>query len=465
MLKQYSQFFKGLMCLHDLFFVSLAWWLAYLVRFHTDLLTEPEPYVFRHYVAAWLLIVVSWGVVFQLLDLYRPRRISTYWVEAADIAKGSLVALLIFLGVIFLLRDIVVSRFVVIFFFILSVILLQLSHIIFREALRLLRRRGYNLRHTLVIGSAAQAKDLIEKLQWHRHLGLRIVGAYLTDASPAGEALADVKLLKEPAEAMELVRSGADQVFVTLPFGEVGRLREIREWLGDEPITLYFVPDLAEFVSLRGRIEEFEGLPIISLQDSPLYGWNSVIKRVVDLFLGSAALIFFCPLMGLIAIGIKLTSAGPILYRQERTGLDGRRFQMLKFRTMGEAAEKISGPVWATPDDPRVTALGRWLRRASLDELPQLINVIKGEMSLVGPRPERPPFVEQFRETLPKYLLRHKVKAGMTGWAQVHGWRGQTPLEKRLEYDLYYIENWSFWLDLKILARTLLRGFLHRNAY
>jgi Undecaprenyl-phosphate glucose phosphotransferase len=465
MLKQHNQFFKGLMCLHDLFFVSLAWWLAYLVRFHTDLLPEPEPYVFRHYIVGWILIVMSWGAVFQLLDLYRPRRISTYWAEAVDIAKGSSVALLIFLGVIFLLRDVELSRFVVIFFFVLSLFLLQISHIIFREGLRFLRRAGYNLRHTLVIGSAAQAKDLIERLQWHRHLGLRIGGAYLTDASPAGEEWANVKLLRRPAEAMELVHSGADQIFVTLPFGEVARLREIREWLGDEPITLYFVPDLAEFVSLRGRIEEFEGLPIISLQDSPLYGWNSVIKRVVDLFLGAAALIVFSPMMGLIAIGIKLSSSGPILYRQQRTGLDRKSFQMLKFRTMVEDAEKISGPVWAAPDDPRVTGLGRWLRRLSLDELPQLINVIKGEMSLVGPRPERPSFVEQFRETLPKYLLRHKVKAGMTGWAQIHGWRGQTPLEKRLEYDLYYIENWSLWLDLKILARTLLHGFLHRNAY
>ncbi len=465
MLKRHSQFFKGLMCLHDLCFVSLAWWLAYLVRFHTDLLSAAEPYVFRHYVVAWILILVFWAIVFQLLGLYRPRRISTYWAEAADIVKGSLLALLIFLGMIFLLRDIVLSRLVVILFFVCSLFFLQVSHVVFREGLRLLRRRGYNLRHTLIIGSSVQAKGLIQKLQWHRHLGFRIVGAYLTDGRPAGEALEDVRLLKDPAEAMEIVRSGADQVFVTLPFGEVGRLREIRDWLGDEPITLHFVPDLAEFVNLRGRIEEFDGLPIISLQDSPLYGWNSLLKRVVDLSAGGIALVLFSPLMVLIGLGIKLTSSGPVLYRQERTGLDGKKFQLLKFRTMVEDAEKISGPVWASPDDPRATSLGRLLRRTSLDELPQLINVIKGEMSLVGPRPERPAFVEQFRGTVPKYLLRHKVKAGMTGWAQVNGWRGQTPLEKRLEYDLFYIENWSLWFDLKILALTFFRGFLHRNAY
>ena len=181
--------------------------------------------------------------------------------------------------------------------------------------------------------------------------------------------------------------------------------------------------------------------------------------------LGIFGSVLASPLMLLIGLGVKLTSSGPVLYRQERTGLDGRKFQMVKFRTMVEDAEKITGPVWANRDDPRVTPFGRWLRRTSLDELPQLFNVIKGEMSLVGPRPERPLFVEQFREAVPKYLLRHKVKAGMTGWAQVNGWRGQTPLEKRLEYDLYYIENWSLGFDLKILLLTLFRGFLHRNAY
>jgi Undecaprenyl-phosphate glucose phosphotransferase len=375
-----------------------------------------------------------------------------------------LLALLIFLGMIFLLRDIVLSRFVVIFFFACCVVFLCVSHVVFREGLRFLRRRGYNLRHTLIIGSWVQAKGLIQKLQWHSHLGLHIVGAYLTEGAPTGEALEGVRVLKNPAEAMELVHAGADQVFVTLPFGEVGRLREIRNWLGNETVTLHFVPDLAEFVNLRGKIEEFDGLPIISLQDSPFYGWNSLLKRILDLSLGSITLILFSPLMILIGLGIKLASSGPVLYRQERTGLDGKKFQMLKFRTMIEDAEKISGPVWASRDDPRVTPSGRWLRRASLDELPQLFNVIKGEMSLVGPRPERPAFVEQFRGTIPKYLLRHKVKAGMTGWAQVNGWRGRTPLDKRLEYDLYYIENWSLWFDLKILARTLFLGFLNRNA-
>jgi exopolysaccharide biosynthesis polyprenyl glycosylphosphotransferase len=221
---------------------------------------------------------------------------------------------------------------------------------------------------------------------------------------------------------------------------------------------------LAEFAKLRGRVEEFEDLQIVTLQASPFEGWNAILKRSVDLVVGSVALGFFSPLMALISLGVRLSSPGPVLYKQERMGLDGNRFQMLKFRTMVLEAEKSTGPVWAKRNDPRVTRVGYWLRCTSLDELPQLINVLRGEMSLVGPRPERPLLIEQFRKSIPKYMLRHKVKAGMTGWAQINGWRGDTSLEKRIEHDIEYIESWSLSRDLKILALTILRGFVHKNA-
>jgi len=225
------------------------------------------------------------------------------------------------------------------------------------------------------------------------------------------------------------------------------------------------VPDVFGLASLRGGIEEFETLPIIHLRESPLYGWNRVLKRGVDLVGGAVALAAALPVMLAIAAAVRLNSSGPVLYRQERMGLDGRRFQMLKFRTMGVDAEKDTGPQWTTPDDPRRTSLGAFLRRTSLDELPQLVNVLRGDMSLVGPRPERPSFVEEFRRRVPGYMLRHKVKAGITGWAQINGWRGNTSLEKRIEYDLYYIERWSLGFDLAILLRTMWLGFRNRNAY
>ena len=229
--------------------------------------------------------------------------------------------------------------------------------------------------------------------------------------------------------------------------------------MGDEPVTVHFVPDLGALAKLRGSMEEFDGLSIMTLQSSPLYGWNSIIKRSMDVVLGALALGLFSPLMLLIAAAIKFTSPGPVLYRQERMGLDGQRFEMLKFRTMIHDAEQVTGPVWAQNNDPRVTRVGYWLRQMSLDELPQLFNVIKGEMSLVGPRPERPPLIEEFRKTIPGYMLRHKVKAGMTGWAQINGWRGNTSLPTRIAHDIDYIERWSVWRDVKILTATLLGGF------
>jgi Undecaprenyl-phosphate glucose phosphotransferase len=465
MLKRYSEFFKSLMLVNDLMFLTVSWWLAYLLRFDANLPFLPEAHVFRHYVIAWLLLLIVYAGVFLGLDLYRPRRISTHWREVADLFKGAALAMLIFLGVIFLLHEIVLSRFVVIFFWVLSLTVFNLSHLLVREALRFLRRRGKNLRHVVVIGSPAEATWLVHKLQWYRHLGLAVIGAHLIGRREPIEKRTGVPLIENRDELLSMIRCGRiDQVFLTFPLQESARLAEVQDWLGDEPVTMSYVPDLAEFAKLRGRVEEFEDLQIVTLQASPFEGWNAILKRAVDLLLGSLAVTLFSPLMALIALSIRVTSPGPILYRQERMGLDGNRFQMLKFRTMIHEAEKSTGPVWASRNDPRVTWLGRWLRRTSLDELPQLVNVLRGEMSLVGPRPERPLLIEQFRKSIPKYMLRHKVKAGMTGWAQINGWRGNTSLEKRIEHDIEYIESWSLGRDLKILALTVFRGFVHRNA-
>jgi Undecaprenyl-phosphate glucose phosphotransferase len=464
-LKQRSEFFQSLMMLNDLCFLSVAWWLAYFIRFETDFFPEPEPHVFAHYMIGWLIILIVWAVVFYWLDFYRPRRLSGHTRELVDVVKASSLALLIFFGVLFLLRSVVLSRIVVVFFALLSFSFLNLSHIVFREGLRILRRRGYNLRHVLIIGTPRQVDELAQKLHAYRQFGLRIAGVYLIRQAGPGLMGFEGRYLKDPTELNRLVKSGAiDQVFVTLPLEQAGELNEIQQWLDDEPITLHFIPDLGELAKLRGRMEEFDGLPIISLQSSPLQGWNSIVKRIMDLSVGGLALTVFSPLMLLIAAGIKLTSSGPVFYRQERMGLDGKRFRILKFRTMVKNAEQATGPVWATSNDPRVTSFGRILRASSLDELPQLINVIKGEMSLVGPRPERPVLIEYFRKSIPGYMLRHKVKAGMTGWAQVNGWRGNTSLESRIQHDLDYIGNWSLWRDLKILALTVFGGFRNKGV-
>ncbi|MGH7851891.1 MAG: undecaprenyl-phosphate glucose phosphotransferase [Candidatus Binatia bacterium] len=453
------------MRLSDLLFVSVAWWLAYGLRFHSPLFSAAENYVVRHYVVAWLIILLVWAAVFAAFDFYRPRRLSTHWREILDLIKCSALALLIFLGILFLVREIVLSRIVVVLFWTGTLFLLNVSHLLMREGLRFFRRRGYNLRHMVIAGTAEPSVRLLESLNLHRHLGHRVIALYPMDDTVGASIGGNVKVITDRAEFLSAVRSGqVDGVFVALPLEQSARIREIQQWFADEPIDLYFVPDLGKLSKVHGNVEEFDGMQIISLRAAGLYGWNSLLKRGMDLTIGAVALLLSLPTMLVIAVTVKLTSFGPVLYRQQRMGLDGRRFEMLKFRTMVADAENMTGPVWSIDDDPRVTYVGRWLRRTSLDELPQLLNVLRGEMSLVGPRPERPPLIEEFRKTIPKYMLRHQVKAGMTGWAQVNGWRGNTSLERRIEHDLEYIENWSLGRDVKILALTLLAGFRGRRA-
>ena len=261
-----------------------------------------------------------------------------------------------------------------------------------------------------------------------------------------------------------LAERPVDQVIIALPMEDQPLVKALMERLALSTVDVKVVPDLYQYITLCGGLEEFGGLPIISLQGGPLHGWNLIAKRAFDILVALGVLLLTSPVMLLVAAVVKLTSHGPVLFRQERMGLDGETFHILKFRTMRLDAE-VAGAQMASSGDPRRTPVGAFLRATSIDELPQLFNVLVGDMSLVGPRPERPVFIEEFKRQIPRYHLRHKVKAGITGWAQVNGLRGQTSIQKRIEYDLYYIENWSLLLDLKILVRTALGGFLSKNAY
>jgi Undecaprenyl-phosphate glucose phosphotransferase len=291
---------------------------------------------------------------------------------------------------------------------------------------------------------------------------VRVVG-YLDDRIPVGERIEGKEVLGGCETVTRvLVDYRVDQLFLALPLEAHHEVLKVLNAIEGELVDVKMVPDVLQFVTLRAAVEELEGLPVISLAQSPITGWARLLKRGMDLLLAALGLVVLAPALGVIALLIRLTSSGPVLYRQERTGLDGRTFDILKFRTMPESAEAESGPVWSPRGDQRPTRIGRMLRRVSLDELPQLWNVLTGDMSLVGPRPERPFFVTQFKTLIPQYMLRHKVKAGLTGWAQVNGLRGSTSLEKRIEYDLYYIQNWSLALDVKILILTLYRAWQHR---
>jgi len=337
--------------------------------------------------------------------------------------------------------------------------------LILRNGLRMVRRKGYNLRYILGVGEGAALETLISRLDKFPELGLKVVGVATYEKSLYKE-IAGKKVLGHFDQIHELIKqTHADKVLISLPRNQYGEMDRILEGLKDETIDIQLVPDVHEYVTLGCEIEDFDGLPIVNLNDSPLAGWGALAKRATDFLVGAVILVALLPFLILIAMLVKWTSKGPIFFKQERMGLDGQTFQMLKFRSMRSDAEESTGAVWAKPNDNRRTRFGSFLRATSLDELPQLWNIVIGDMSLVGPRPERPIFVKQFRQEIPHYMLRHKVKAGLTGWAQVNGWRGNTSLERRIECDLFYIRNWSYFFDLKIIALTLWKGFVHKNAY
>jgi len=468
-LKQHHQLFQGLFFFADMLVVSAAWVLAYYLRFEWGPISAPKGTPpMANYLPMVLFVWVIWGVALRGFGLYHMTRGTQAIHETIRVAQASTLALLVFMSVAFLFweKDYSFSRGVFFYFWLLAVAMLVAERLALRQVLALFRARGYNLRHVLIIGSGELAHGVANKIAEHPGLGFTIRGFLSERADEVGRRIGAAHVIGVYADVQAILeKNGIDQVLIALPLDSIGYLEDILKRIGPSMVDIKVIPDIYKFISLRGGIEDFDGMPVISLLDTPLGGWNDVLKRTVDVMLATVLLALLSPIMLLIAAAIKLTSIGPIFYRQERMSLDGRTFLVWKFRTMRADAEKETGAVWASPADGRRTRFGAWLRQLSLDELPQLFNVLRGEMSLVGPRPERPVFIEQFRQNIPKYMLRHKVRAGMTGWAQVHGLRGNTSVEQRIRYDLYYIENWSLLLDFKILFLTLVRGFNNPNAY
>ncbi|HEY1328964.1 MAG TPA: undecaprenyl-phosphate glucose phosphotransferase [Casimicrobiaceae bacterium] len=406
-------------------------------------------------------------VVFPAFDLYTPQRGVTLAEELralllAWMAIGAMVAAALFAtktGAAF-------SRVWVVAWLAASFLSTTALRIVMRLVLRAVRRRGWNLRHIVVVGAGSLGETLAERLRAAPWAGFNIVGYFDDDAAKAGSLVAGRPVLGDSSRVGAYVQNAdIDQVWIALPLRAEARIRAILTELREHSVEIRFVPDIYGFHLLNHSFTEIAGLPVISLTETPMSGTNRILKTVEDYIISAAALLVALPLLAVIAIAIRLTSAGPVLYRQERVTWNGERFWMFKFRTMPMGAEAHSGPVWSTHRERRATPLGRLLRRFSLDELPQLFNVLRGEMSLVGPRPERPEFVEQFRREIPGYMQKHLVKAGITGWAQVNDLRGDSDLSQRINYDLYYIEHWSMWFDLRILALTLWHILTSRNAH
>lgn len=467
MLKQKRQIFEVFFVAADVLVVSAAWLVAYWIRFESGFVPVDKGVPsFDHYLSMLLFIWLIWAFVYRKMGLYRPmrgvRRIKEVWL----LINANAFATVLLIAVTYLFREksIPFSRLVFFYFVVTSTVFSVVLRWILRSLLREVRRRGHNLRYMLVVGAGKVAGDIASRVRLHRELGIQLIGC-LSEEGESPQGPKGIPIIGSYADLKRIVDEiELDQVVVALPLEDSKYLPGVMEAIGDSLIDVKVVPDIYQFVSLGGSIEEFEGLPVISLRDSPLEGAGLVMKRSMDFMMALILLVVFTPLMLVIALLVKLSSRGPVFYQQDRVSYDGTTFPIYKFRTMSIDAEE-KGPGWTKPDDCRVTGLGKFLRASSLDELPQLFNVIRGDMSIVGPRPERPVFIKEFRKRIPRYMLRHKVPAGITGWAQVNGWRGDTSIDKRIEHDLYYIEHWSLALDIKILFLTLLRGFRNRNAY
>ena len=475
MVRRYNRLLAILYVIADAIGAMTAFVLAYLIRFETALtdiipVTKGQP-PFSHYLALLPYIAVLTPIAFHVQGLYRLRRGRSRVDDFFAVFVGSTLAVV--LGLIGTLywktypnpEFQEISRPVWGLFLVINVTTAYLTREFVREMLERRWRAGIGLKRVLIVGAGELGRMVADKVIEHRELGFKLIG-FLDDRA-GGDHIGyrGLPLLGVLDDADEIIkRDRIDHVYVALPLEEHVKMLGVVEATNREGVDVHVVPDLLQFIALRARLENLDGVPIISLNDVPLRGFNSLLKRTIDVAISAFALLSLSVPFAIISLLIRRTSGGRVFYTQERMGLDGKAFHVYKFRSMYEGAEDETGPIWARDNDPRCTPVGKWLRRFDLDELPQLWNVLRGDMSIVGPRPERPYFVEQFKHRIPQYMLRHKVKAGITGWAQVNGWRGNTSLEKRIEYDLYYIENWSVGLDIKIMWLTLLRG-LQKHAY
>lgn len=468
MIKDNQRLFNGLQLLVDALVTAIAYMLAWYIRL--VLFDDPDPTVgvlpMSVYFMAMRFIVPGYVILYYGFNLYMPKRTSRRTMEIASIIKANGMGLVLFIVALYILNQPNFSRSMIFIFFALNVILAAISRSILRSVLRYFRKRGYNLKHILVVGYSRAAEEFITRIGYNPQWGYVVCGI-LDDKVPAGTQYKGVKVLGR-IENLEVIlpENRLDEITITLSLNDYSRLEEIVALCEKSGVHTKFIPDYNSLIPSQPYTEDLLGLPVISIRYVPLTNTlNAIGKRIVDIVGSFCGIIIGSPLLLILAILVKTTSKGPVIFKQERVGLNNKPFQMYKFRTMEIQKSTEEAKAWTTKDDPRVTKVGKVLRRTSLDELPQLFNILKGDMSLVGPRPERPLFVEKFKEEIPRYMIKHQVRPGLTGWAQINGYRGDTSIRKRIEYDLYYIENWTMSMDFRIMFLTIFKGFINKNAY
>ena len=468
MIKENQKRLNRLHILLDALVIFTSYLIAYLIMYYNDdaiLALSAQVYF-----SALIIIIPGFLILYEFFELYTPKRISGRRSEIANIFKANSIGFLIFTLTLYLggknMNMHHFSRRLVIIFYILTNVLMVFERSFIRSFLMSIRTKGYNQKHILLIGYSRAAEGYIDRVKQNPEWGYNIRGI-LDDHKERGYCYNGVKVIGTTANLhMILEMNVLDEIAITLSIKEYEHLEAIVNDCEKSGVHTKFIPDYNNFIPTIPYIEDLQGLPVINIRHVPLTELhNAYIKRIVDIFGALFGIILFSPVMLITAILVKLTDGGPIIYSQERVGLHNKPFKMYKFRSMAVQKPSEEKSKWTTPNDPRVTGVGRFIRKTSIDETPQFFNVLKGNMSLVGPRPERPFYVEKFREEIPHYMIKHQVRPGLTGWAQVNGFRGDTSIQKRIDHDLYYIENWTLGFDFKIMFLTIFKGFINKNAY
>lgn len=466
MIKDNQKYFNRLHVVIDGFVIVAAYLLAWYLQFTFFVDDQTGKLSDKVYLSTLIVIVPGFLILYWMFQMYTPKRIQGRRVELANIIKANTTGLLLFMAASFLVKQMDFSRQMILNFVGLNIVLDTLVRNIIRKVLMDLRRSGKNLKHIILVGYSRAAEEYIDRIKQNPQWGYQVQGI-LDDTEEIGKTYKGVPILGKNEKLPDILeKNSLDEIAITLGLSEYYKLERVVSQCEKSGVHTKFIPDYNNVIPTKPYTEDLLGLPVINIRQVPLTNtFNNFIKRIVDLVGAVAAIILFSPVMIVTAGLIKLTSPGPLIFKQERVGRHNKTFYMYKFRSMEVQKEQEEQKAWTVKNDPRVTGIGKFIRKTSIDELPQLFNVLKGEMSLVGPRPERPQFVEKFREEIPRYMIKHQVRPGMTGWAQVNGYRGDTSIRKRIEYDLYYIENWTIGLDIKILILTIFRGFVNKNAY
>ena len=446
---------------------GLSYFIAYEIRFNTPLNDPTVPHLPLYmYMEAVPFLILAYIYLYYQFNLYKSKRLGGRRIELVNIIYANVVGFFIFVAVLYILNQNDFARSMLGIFAVVNIILETLMRNFIRYLLMFIRKKGYNKKYLLMIGYSKSADDYIKRIRLNPHWGYEVCGI-LDDKVPAGTMLRGVKVLGRIANLdVILPENKIVEIAITLPLEEYGKLERIVAKCEKSGVHTQFVPDYNRVIPSRPIMEDADGLPVINIRNVPLANTeNRLVKRFIDIVGSIVLIIVFSPIMLLSVIAIRLSSKGPIIFKQERVGLHNKPFMMYKFRTMEMQRESDEKKGWTVKDDPRVTKVGRVLRRTSMDELPQLFNILIGDMSIVGPRPERPQFVEEFREEIPRYMIKHQVRPGLTGWAQVNGLRGNTSIKERIKFDIYYIENWSLLFDIRIMFMTIFKGLINKNAY